>query len=140
MARLARLRRCNSSYCFNNTIVEDDSSMKKTLLGVLLFVGLLFPAVSWGQSFGEVNANRMHVYDTLTAKDVVLSGTITSSGAVSFGAITGTTLTLTGAISGTEIGLSGVAGTGKVVCVKADGNFGVCSDDPDNTDGTCTCG
>lgn len=114
--------------------------MKKTLLSVLLFVGLWFPVVSWGQSFGEVNANRMHVYDTLTAKDVVLSGTITSSSAVSFGAITGTTLTLTGAITGTEATLSGVAGSGKVVCVKADGALGVCSNDPGNTDGTCTCG
>lgn len=40
-----------------------------------------------------------------------------------------------------EARLSGVAGdgTGKVVCVKSDGNFGTCSDAP-NSSGVCTCG
>lgn len=37
-----------------------------------------------------------------------------------------------------EINASGVTGTGKAVCVKADGNFGTC-DDAVGAGGTCTC-
>lgn len=47
--------------------------MKKTLLSVLLFVGLWFPVVSWGQSFGEVSADRVKVYGSLTAPDITLT-------------------------------------------------------------------
>ncbi len=50
-------------------------------------------------------------------------------------------ITPTGAVDITgEISVSGVSGSGKIVCVKADGDFGVCSDDPSSADGTCTCG
>ena len=38
-----------------------------------------------------------------------------------------------------EFSVTGVAGSGKVVCVKADGNFGVCSSAISGS-GTCTCG
>lgn len=38
-----------------------------------------------------------------------------------------------------EFEVTGVTGSGKVVCVKADGKFGVCSDAPGGS-GTCTCG
>ena len=38
-----------------------------------------------------------------------------------------------------EFSVTGVAGSGKVVCVKADGNFGVCSSATSGS-GTCTCG
>ena len=37
-----------------------------------------------------------------------------------------------------EINVSGVSGSGKVVCVKADGNFGTCDNQP-GAEGTCTC-
>lgn len=43
-----------------------------------------------------------------------------------------------GAFSG-ELSVGGVSGTGKVWCVKSDGNAGVCSDAPGGS-GTCTCG
>jgi hypothetical protein len=42
-------------------------------------------------------------------------------------------------IEAVEIHATGVSGTGKVVCVKSDGNFGQCSDAP-NGSGVCTCG
>jgi len=38
-----------------------------------------------------------------------------------------------------EVWIDGVSGTGKVVCVKADGSLGVCGDQPDAS-GECTCG
>ncbi len=39
-----------------------------------------------------------------------------------------------------EVNVSGVSGdgTGKVICIKSDGNFGTCSDQPGGS-GTCTC-
>jgi hypothetical protein len=42
---------------------------------------------------------------------------------------------------GAEVTVGGVAsdGTGKVVCIKSDGNLGTCSDAPDGS-GVCTCG
>ena len=45
----------------------------------------------------------------------------------------------TGAVSAAELSLTGVTGTGKAVCVKADGAMGVCSDVV-GASGTCTCG
>jgi hypothetical protein len=38
----------------------------------------------------------------------------------------------------TELNITGVTGSGKAVCVKADGNLGVCSDAV-GAGGTCTC-
>jgi hypothetical protein len=38
----------------------------------------------------------------------------------------------------TELNITGVTGSGKAVCVKADGNLGVCSDAVGES-GTCTC-
>jgi hypothetical protein len=48
-------------------------------------------------------------------------------------------LTLNGSLAGTEISATGVTGTGKAICVKSDGNFGVCADAV-GAGGTCTCG
>lgn len=40
---------------------------------------------------------------------------------------------------GGELSVTGISGSGKVVCIKADGNLGTCSDAV-GAGGTCTCG
>lgn len=47
-------------------------------------------------------------------------------------------VTSAGAVSAAELTLSGVTGSGKAVCVKADGAMGVCGDAVGGS-GTCTC-
>ena len=83
---------------------------------------------------GDDAADKFSLVSTATDTLVVKNSTnalltFTSAGVATF----------TAAISGTEIGLTGVTGTGKAVCVKSDGNFGVCSDAVGGG-GTCTCG
>lgn len=158
--------------------------MKKFILSLCLFL-LIGSSAAFGQSFGQVNADRVNVYSALVVSGTTtLTGAVTTSSTASFtttatvlGAEAGNasvvidadegddnadtwtlrstasdndldilnhtaavvSVTTAGAVSAAELSLTGVTGTGKAVCVKADGALGVCSTVV-AADGTCTCG
>lgn len=79
-------------------------------------------ALLYGGGFSSLNAATSHQFFTAT-NDSVRAGTqrmlISNSGEVDIGSISGD-------------------GTGKVVCIKSDGDLGTCSNQP-NGSGICTC-